>query len=159
AGNRRPRAAGRRGGAAFRTGGRMSYHLMVDVLYRSQARPIARLVLVALAERADKSGRCWPTLRKLSTGTGLCRTAVLKALKELESSGARTITRRHRHANRYQITLPVAVRVRQTDSTRVRVADSTPRTVGYAGQTPGVRGTDSGGTRDRLQPVREPVKE
>jgi hypothetical protein len=122
----------------------MSFHLMRDVLNRSQARPSARLILIALAERADKSGRCWPTIPDLCSRTGLGRTAVFKVLKELERSGTLTITRRHRRANHYQITLPIGVRVRETDATRVRGADSTPRTVGSARRTPTCQGTGQG---------------
>jgi helix-turn-helix protein len=82
---------------------------MVDVLYRSHARPIERLVLVALAERAaETTGRCWPSVQDLGARTGLNRTTILRALGHLECRGELTIVRRHRHANQYHITLPAA---------------------------------------------------
>jgi DNA-binding MarR family transcriptional regulator len=50
--------------------------------------PPQKFVLLALAERADESGICWPSLSRLSAMTLLARSTVVLALNELEAAGS-----------------------------------------------------------------------
>ena len=49
--------------------------------------PIDRLVLLALADWADKGGRCWPSIPQLATKTGVHERTVRLAIARLESGG------------------------------------------------------------------------
>lgn len=46
-----------------------------------------KLVLWAIANRAGKDGRCWPSLKKLAADTGLSLATVKRALSGLEEKG------------------------------------------------------------------------
>jgi hypothetical protein len=127
----------------------MSYRLMAAVLYRSQGRPVERLVLVALAERANtKTGRCWPSVQELCARTRYHRTTVLRALRQLEKRGELAITVRRRRGNLYRITLPEMAQpyVAERDlGRRISKSRSATRIVAES---------DSSGRGERLQPVR-----
>jgi DNA-binding transcriptional regulator YhcF (GntR family) len=132
----------------------MSYRLMVAVLYHSQGSAVERLILVALAERANtKTGRCWPSVQELCARTRYHRTTVLRALRQLEKRGELAITVRRRRGNLYRITLPEMAQpyVAERDLRR-RISKS-------RSATRMVAESDSSGRGERLQPVREPVKE
>lgn len=50
--------------------------------------PVAKLVLLRLADRADdKTGKCWPMISTISEETELCERTVLNKLRILESLG------------------------------------------------------------------------
>jgi len=71
----------------------------------------ARFVLVALANRADEDGYCWPGLKDLERRTGLTDRAIQKALKLLVDRKRLTITRRfhdngQQTSNLYRLSLP-----------------------------------------------------
>lgn len=64
--------------------------------------PRPKFVLVALADRADEAGLCWPGLSDICSRTGMSRRRVLAALHELEAAGAVQIrTGGPRQSNRY----------------------------------------------------------
>jgi hypothetical protein len=68
--------------------------------------PTQKLVITALAERADSEGRCFPSLTHLTGMTGLARSTVAAALDELEA--AHWIVRVRgggRKSTRYQLLL------------------------------------------------------
>lgn len=46
-------------------------------------KPITRLVLYALAARANETGYCWPSVEQVMSDTGLCRASVFRALTEV----------------------------------------------------------------------------
>jgi DNA-binding transcriptional regulator PaaX len=92
----------------------MSYRLMADVLARSRAPLIARFVLVALAERANKHGICWCGIADLCDRTGASERTVRNALPILERLGELRIERRPGRTHRYRITPPAAPRPRTT---------------------------------------------
>jgi len=126
---------------------------MAEVIARSRARGIARLVLVALAERANGSFQCWPSIRTLVIATGLHRTTILRALRRLTALGEIVCQPRHRRSTIYRITLPglsSGERLKADGTRKIRVAES-----------------DAGGSGERLkvvaesdsEPVREPVNE
>ena len=62
-----------------------------------------KLVLLALADHADKNGYCWPGLTRLSDMTGLHRSTVMRRLIDLERAGRIICTRRRGRTTRYQL--------------------------------------------------------
>lgn len=89
----------------------MSWIWVNRVLERSRAKKGARMVLLALAERANETGWCWPSMADIARRCGMsprrARSAVarLVALGELE----RHIKRGRASTNRYRIVLPEPV--------------------------------------------------
>jgi hypothetical protein len=129
------------------------WRLVTAVLDRSRARLSARLVLLALAERADRHGRCWPTINDLCARTRLNPASVVRALHTLERLGELQVTRQHRRTNQYEIVIPEPAAV------RVAKCDPNSDTVGSQNATPRVANCDAQGRKLRIQPVREPVRE
>ena len=118
-----------------------------DWAWALQITPPRKLVILALAERADDSGTCWPSLTRLSEMTGLVRSTIAVALTGLEE--ARLIARdrgRAGRSTRYRLLTGVAGR--EPDGSNVGFGS--PR-VG-PGDTPGIH---RGGPEDG--PVRETV--
>jgi len=96
-------------------GSAVSVEVMRDVWERSQARGSARLVLLALADRADSTRRrAWPSVANLAGMTRLSEAAVHRALRELVALGEVARVARSGHSNEYvvgafdppQLTLP-----------------------------------------------------
>ena len=50
-------------------------------------RPYTVVVWLALARRADQSGRCWPSITTIQKDTGLGRPTVYRAIRELVDAG------------------------------------------------------------------------
>ena len=48
-----------------------------------------------LCERADRRGQCFPTVGRIASDIGLCRTTVFKALNDLEARDLITRQRRY----------------------------------------------------------------
>ena len=66
----------------------------------NKVKPATKLVLLALAERANsEGGSCHPGITELTRRTGLSRRRVVEAIKELESSGAIRVERGKRKPN------------------------------------------------------------
>ena len=70
--------------------------------------PSTKLVAVAIAQRAGaSSGLAWPGMGTLATDTGLHRSSVIRAVKELEQGGHLTVTRfkvgKKNASNRYRL--------------------------------------------------------
>ncbi len=66
--------------------------------------PTQKFVMLALAERADDSGACWPSLTHLTEMTGLVRSTVALALRGVAEAGL--IVRepgRGRQSTRYRL--------------------------------------------------------
>ncbi|KQT17710.1 hypothetical protein ASG40_16955 [Methylobacterium sp. Leaf399] len=61
---------------------------------RQRVRATCRVVLTALADRADKHGRCWPSQATLAEETGLAVRTVRLVLAELQVANVITRTRR-----------------------------------------------------------------
>lgn len=101
------------------------------------ARPMAKLVLVALASEAGSSGECEVPLSHLCDLTGLAKSSVAEALGELERLGRLSRERGSGgRVTRYRLLLPVAVTsdagpetVRDTDPDCPAGGHSTPETV------------------------------
>lgn len=56
--------------------------------WRVPCAPTAKLVLVALADRANEAGECFPSSRDIIERTGLAERTIRLALRELEAMGA-----------------------------------------------------------------------
>ena len=70
--------------------------------------PSKVLVLLALANRTNDFGYCWPSYKKISEDTRLSRRQVIRILSELEESGEIIVTRRRKDntnsaSNMYQL--------------------------------------------------------
>jgi hypothetical protein len=64
----------------------------------------AKLVLIALADRADDVGLCWPSLKDTAMRTGLTERAVQKALRWLQASRCLERKFRNGHSTHYLLT-------------------------------------------------------
>lgn len=83
----------------------MSIKVTNWVWSRSESRNGARLVMLALADRADDNGFAWPSIEDLMERTKLSRRAVQKGIAALVDDGELKVDNgggRHR-SNRYQI--------------------------------------------------------
>lgn len=67
-----------------------------------------QLVLLALADRANKSGVCWPSIPTISDDTHLNRKTVIRCINVLEYRGLVVIAKTHGDSNRYQLQKPPA---------------------------------------------------
>ncbi len=66
-------------------------------------RPPCKVVLISLADQANDSGLCWPSLSTLCARTCLSERAVQAALGELEAIGVVTRVFRHGHSTHYYV--------------------------------------------------------
>ncbi|MGW1102762.1 helix-turn-helix domain-containing protein [Streptomyces sp. NPDC002540] len=83
----------------------MSIKVTNWVWARSESRNGARLVMLALADRADDNGFCWPSIDDLAERTRLSPRAVQKGIATLVKNGELNVENgggRHR-SNRYRI--------------------------------------------------------
>jgi DNA-binding transcriptional MocR family regulator len=76
--------------------------------------PTSKLILFALATRADDEGRCWPSIRKLCQDTGLARRTVQLHLGQLATSGAVVREARSGRANGLRLELHVLKHVAES---------------------------------------------
>jgi DNA-binding MarR family transcriptional regulator len=83
----------------------MGWKWVALVLERSQVGPVARMVLVAIAERINRQGYAWPSLSDLARRSGADRRTVARSLRHLEARGELRIERHDGRPNRYQLTL------------------------------------------------------
>jgi len=65
--------------------------------------PAKKLVLLALADRADENHVCYPSNQRICSDTGLHRETVFKAIDELEADGFLTVTRVLGRSNRFTL--------------------------------------------------------
>jgi DNA-binding transcriptional MocR family regulator len=73
--------------------------------------PITKLILILLANKADESFSCYPSIRTLMSESGAGRSTVLRALKDLETNGFITRQPQFRESGaqrstRYYLTIP-----------------------------------------------------
>lgn len=90
-----------------------SFEIMPIVLYHSRAEPLAKLVLIGIANH-EGDGGAWPTIETLCKYTARGERAVQRAIRELEdlkevvvhfNEGGDRSTAANRRPNRYEITL------------------------------------------------------
>ncbi len=79
----------------------MSFSRLNQAWLSRTGSPVAKLVLVALADHADESGKSFPSISRLVERTELSRTAVITGLKGLERSGHITIQRTFGRGSNY----------------------------------------------------------
>lgn len=86
----------------------MSNSVLSAVFERSATKNGARLLLLALADRADDAGRCYPGIEDLMRRTGLKKTAVWNATSEAVAAGELTVEKYKgpKHTHRYTIHIP-----------------------------------------------------
>lgn len=89
----------------------MSLDAMKAVWERRDLKPHERLVLLALADHADETGCCYPSIARLSQRTGMVERGVQGVLKRLTEMGLVTVTPNAGQggANLYRVTPRAAV--------------------------------------------------
>jgi hypothetical protein len=84
----------------------MSWRAVQIVLEHSQARGVARLVLIAIAERMRTPGSAaWPAFPDIMRRTGVSRRSVVRALATLERQGELSVERHRGRPNHYRLRL------------------------------------------------------
>lgn len=90
----------------------MSVQAINAVFSHSKSHGVARLVLLAIADRADEAGRAYPGTTDICLRTNCSRRAVISARQELVALGELVVEHgggssdEGRHSNRYRINLP-----------------------------------------------------
>lgn len=141
----------------------MSFKVTNWVWTRSESRNGARLVMLALADRADDNGQAWPSVDDLAERTKLSPRAVQKAIANLVEIGELEVVNgggRHR-SNRYRIvpkprTLDGVTDEKPCTSDGVSAQEtpnSAPETPNFGTETP------NSATRNPVQSSPEPFKE
>lgn len=99
-----------------------------------QLPPTAKAVLISLADQANDQGVCWPSLPGIVERTCFGRTAVIEAIRWLETAGLLSVDKAVGRQNRYLL---------QLDRLRQRCLDEPVRQTNPSGRrTPPVRQTD-----------------
>ncbi|MBD9700695.1 helix-turn-helix domain-containing protein [Streptomyces sp. ID01-12c] len=138
----------------------MSFKVTNWVWARSESRNGARLVLLALADRADDKGQAWPSVDDLAERTKLSPRAVQKAIANLVEIGELEVENgggRHR-SNRYRIVPKPRTLDGVTDEKpRQMCGVSTEETPNSATETPNFEAeTPNSATRNPVQSSPEP---
>ncbi|GGQ83486.1 helix-turn-helix domain-containing protein [Streptomyces flaveolus] len=141
----------------------MSFKVTNWVWARSESRNGARLVMLALADRADDNGFCWPSIDDLAERTKLSPRAVQKAIAVLAELGELDVENgggRHR-SNRYRIVPKPRTSDGVTDQEpRTNDGVSTEETPHFAPETPNFEAeTPNFETGNPVQSSPEPVIE
>jgi len=71
----------------------VSFQAMTWVVEQKVA-PLAKLLLLTLANYADAENRCSPSKERLAADTGMSKSSVCKYLNDLEADGLVEVTRR-----------------------------------------------------------------
>lgn len=113
----------------------------IALAWASGVPPIDRLVLLALADWADKAGRCWPSVPQLAEKTGVHERTVRLALIRLEAGGKLERQSVIGKGTRYRLTIAATPGATPTPG-----AAPTP---GVAPGTPGAAPTNTLATRQK----------
>lgn len=70
-----------------------------------QLPPVAKAVLMSLADNANDHGECWPSIATICTRTCFGKTAVIEAIQWLETAGRLKADRANGRHTKYQISL------------------------------------------------------
>ena len=76
----------------------------MSACWELQMPPTAKAVLISLADNANDTGHCWPSISCIARRTCFGRTAVIEAIKWLETVGALRADRTDRYRTTYIIT-------------------------------------------------------
>lgn len=90
----------------------MSVEVMAAAWRSDIEGPTHRFVLLALADRADDDGFCWPGIANLAVKTGLSTSSVKRSIRYLEAESVlrrapRWTTAGDQTSNMYQIDVPL----------------------------------------------------
>lgn len=84
----------------------MSFVHMAAVMQMKIGDPAAKLLLLALADRADKeTGQCWPSLARLAEDTEMSAATIKRRLIQLEERGFIIRTQRDQQSTLYTLAL------------------------------------------------------
>ena len=84
----------------------MSFKHMAWAMEVRVGDPLAKLLLVALADRSDKeTGQCWPSIARLCEDTEMSRASVTRRLCYLEDKGFIQRTQRDQQSTLYTLSL------------------------------------------------------
>lgn len=84
----------------------MSFVHMAAAMHSKIGDPLAKLLLIAIADRADKdTGQCWPSIARLCEDTEMSRASVTRRLITLEQKGFITRTQRDQQSTLYTLSL------------------------------------------------------
>jgi DNA-binding MarR family transcriptional regulator len=83
----------------------MSIRIMAAAWQVETATHSEKLVLLALADNANDSGECWPSISTIAKKCSLSRQGVLNQISRLEASKLVRSTRGNGRVNRYNITI------------------------------------------------------
>ncbi len=111
--------------------------------WASDLPPMDRLVLLALADWADKAGRCWPSIPQLASKTGIHERTVRLAVARLESGGYLTRKSIIGKGTRYRLTNLADQTPGVTPTPGVAPTPGVTPTPGAAPGTPGVAPTNT----------------
>lgn len=88
----------------------MSYELTARAIATEVGNPLRKLVLIKLADNANKAGECWPSYKYLAEACEMANSSVRLHVKELERAGFIKVERRKgpkgNNSNLYLLTLP-----------------------------------------------------
>ena len=86
---------------------RAMIHLLNAVWKADYGDPSRKLVMLCLADMANKDGVCWPSVATIAKRCNLTKSPILRHLKALQDSGHITITHQFKDgsktSNRYQV--------------------------------------------------------
>jgi len=86
-----------------------------------QMPPVAKAVLISLADNANDAGHCWPSIETICERTCYGRTAVIDAIKWLEDNGHLSADRSNGRKTSYQLhPIDTAKPVRHADRSAAR---------------------------------------
>ena len=83
----------------------MSIRIMAAAWQTETATHTEKLVLLALADNANDSGECWPSISTIAKKCSLSRQGVLNQINRLESSKLVKSARVNGRVNRYTVTI------------------------------------------------------
>jgi biotin operon repressor len=111
-----------------------------------------KFVLIMLANYADESGKCWPSLNRLASDTSTSKSTVQNAIRALEAAGVLAVQARTQDGvslpNIYHLKLEVVYR----EPVEGVPADTIPVYREPVGGVPGA------GTKPINEPINQPVK-
>jgi hypothetical protein len=96
---------------------------LLNLAWRVTLPAPAKILLVALADRADDSGKSWPSREVLARQTGLSEVSLWRRLRELVDAGLVSQQRR-RQASAVYVVHEDALTVAATDSDRVGIDEA-----------------------------------
>lgn len=62
--------------------------------WKQSLKPIDKIVLLSLAERANEKFECWPSMKTIADDCGICRKSVLNSIAKLEEKRLIFVERR-----------------------------------------------------------------